>query len=248
MNRVIRRNLLRTTFATLFTHRLIFLIAALLVSHHAHSSPLSDDAMLKKLVEWQLGFTTNQQQYDTDTAAQAKPAWALSELRILRIWHDREDGYWLYYEVSQPAVRPDRNEIWRAYRNEFGDLKIDIHWFKDTEAGLKYWGKWKTPEAFDDIKMSEFRTQAGCNLTYHWIPDTEKFSGINSHKDCPVGTGYILQHIEISKTDEDILQRNDWHTFYDAQGVPKSGAEFKTGTAGAYIHYYQETYPLNIVP
>ncbi|MBX2848759.1 MAG: hypothetical protein KTR16_10585 [Acidiferrobacterales bacterium] len=199
---------------------------------------LKQDEVLNKLLDWHIGFATNQAQYDADKDARIKPAWALSELRLTKIWPEREDGHWVYYEVSQPQVRPDRNEIWKLYRSELGDLKVDVYRFNDIERGLTFWGKWNTPDIFEEISLDELTTVAGCNGTYHWLPESNKFSGINSHHDCPVGNGYILQHIEISEDSNGDLQRNDWHWFFNGEGVAKTGPEFKLGNMGPYIHKY----------
>ena len=216
---------------------LIFLVL-LGLANPAYSLDLEQDETLTKLLDWHLGFATNQVQYAADKAAGVTPAWALSELRLTQIWSDRDDAYWIYYEVSQPAVRPDRNEIWKLYRNEMGDLQVDIYRFNDIEYGLTYYGKWTTPEVFEAVELSELSTHAGCNLTYHWIPGVSKFSGINSHYDCPVGNGYILQHIEISEDADGVLQRDDWHWFFDGEGVAKTGPSFKLGNMGPYVHKY----------
>lgn len=217
----------------------------ILLSLFAFANPVcaasvAQDEVLDKLLDWHLGFATNQAQYDADKAAGVSPAWALSELRFAKIWPERTDGYWIYYEVSQPDVRPDRNEIWRLYRNEFGDLKVDIYRFNDIDRGLMLWGKSDSPEAFDQLELEELATIQGCNGTYHWLPELNKFSGINSHHDCPVGNGYILQHIEISEDANGVLQRNDWHWFFDGEGVSKTGSVFKLANMGPYIHKYVE--------
>ena len=196
------------------------------------------DLVIDRLLEWHLGFTTNQAQYQADKEAGEQPAWALSEMRLTQIWTGRDDGYWIYYEVSQPAVRPDRNEIWNMYRNDHGDMKVDVYRFNNVEAGLAYWGKSQTPEVFEEIQLDQLTTVQGCNSTFHWIPELNKFSGINSHYDCPVGNGYILQHIEITKDAVGTIQRNDWHWFFDGDGVAKTGPAFKLGNMGPYIHKY----------
>ncbi|MDO6695078.1 CpcT/CpeT family chromophore lyase [Aliiglaciecola sp. 3_MG-2023] len=212
----------------------------------AQAQNLEDETMLKKFVQWHLGFTTNVQQRDKDLAAKAEPRWGLSELRFQRIWHKRNDGYWIYYETSQPDVRPDRNQIWHLYRNDFGNLKVDLYSFKNIKHGLSFWGKGDDPEAFETIKMDELSTVAGCNATYHWIPEFARFSGVNTHQKCfTIGKSYLLQHVEISKMKDGTLVRNDWHSFYDENGVAKQGAKFKRGDQGPTIHLYTETYDLN---
>lgn len=216
----------------------LMLLSVFALLNPVYAQDLEEDAVLAKLLDWHLGFATNQTQFDADKEAGVTPAWALSELRINQIWPEREDGYWVYYEVSQPEVRPDRNEIWQLYRNEMGDLQVDIYKFNDLDRGLTFWGKWDTPEVFDEIEFDELWTHAGCNLTYHWRADSKKFSGINSHGDCPVGTGYILQHIELSEDSAGVLQRNDWHWFFDGEGIAKTGPLFKLGNMGPYIHKY----------
>lgn len=216
----------------------LLLLSLCFVGTAAYSADAGQDEVLDKLMEWHLGFATNQAQYEADKAAGVQPAWALSELRFTEIWPEREGGYWIYYEVSQPEVRPDRNEIWNLYRNELGNLKVDVYRFKDIDRGLTFWGKWDRPETFEQIELEELSTVAGCNSTYHWLPELNKFSGINSHYDCPVGNGYILQHIEISEDSSGVLQRNDWHWFFDGEGVAKTGPAFKLGNMGPYIHKY----------
>lgn len=212
----------------------------------ARAEGLKDDALLTKFADWHLGFTTNQAQHDADLANEAKPRWALSELRFHRIWSERDDGYWIYYETSQPDVRPDRNEIWRLYRSDLGDLKVDIYAFNDTARGLAFWGKGADAEVFDAIAMDELSTRAGCNATYHWLPDFERFVGTNPHGKCTtIGASYLLQHVEIGLTEDGTLERNDWHSFYDENGVAKVGAQFKFGDQGAYRHLYTERYALD---
>lgn len=211
----------------------------------SQAGTLSDDAKLTKLADWHLGFTTNIAQHDADIAAGANPRWALSELRFHQIWSHRDDGYWLYYETSQPDVRPDRNEIWRLYRNDQGDLKVDIYQFNDVQAGLAMWGKGGDPEAFDSVSLNDISTRAGCNATYHWREEFERFVGVNAHGECTtIGDSYLLQHVEISKTESGKLVRRDWHVFYDENGIAKRGEGYKFGDQGPYIHIYLERFAL----
>ena len=220
-------------------------LALFLPSVAAYAQSLQDDVELTKFAEWHLGFTTNVVQRDADLAAGVDPRWALSELRFHRIWADRDDGYWLYYETSQPDVRPDRNEIWRLYRNDQGNLKVDIFLFNDIAAGLSYWGKGGDAGVFESIGLEDLSTQPGCNATYHWRADFERFVGVNPHGECMTfGGSYLLQHVEISKAEDSTLTRKDWHMFYDENGVAKRGQGFKFGDQGPYIHLYTERYEL----
>lgn len=180
-----------------------------------------------------------------DLGAEATPRWGLSELRFRQIWSNRNDGYWLYYETSQPDVRPDRNQIWKLYRNTEGNLKVDAYNFKDLEAGLALWGKSGDDNTFEAIKIDDLTTTPGCNATYAWRADFERFVGTNLHQECyTFGKSYLLQHVEISKTDDGTLVRKDWHTFYDENGIAKKGAAYKTGTNGSTTHLYTERYEL----
>lgn len=227
------------------TFKFAFMFMALL-SFGVPAQSLEDDALLTKFADWHLGFTTNRVQHDADLAAKAKPRWALSELRFNRIWHDRDDGYWIYYETSQPDVRPDRNEIWRLYRNDLGYLQIDIHLFNDVKQGLTYWGKGSDAKAFETLRTNDISTRAGCNPIYHWRPEYQRFVGVNPHEECKTfGDSYILQHVEIHKKEDGTLVRKDWHSFYDGSGVAKRGTGFKFGDQGPYIHFYTERYTLN---
>lgn len=199
----------------------------------------SGDSELDKLIDWHLGHATNKVQYETDKAAGVEPAWAYSDLRFQQIWQDRSDGVWIYYETSQPDVRPDRNEIWRVYRNEAGNLRVDLYYWNDIKDGLSYWGKGEDVDAFSAVSLDDLTVQEGCGLTYHWVPEFERFSGINPHGTCTVGTGYILQHLEISKDESGNLIRKDWHWFFDKNGEAKMGSSgFKLGLHGAYVHEY----------
>lgn len=221
-------------------------VLAVAASLGARADTFKDDAMLTKFADWHLGFTTNMAQRDADVAAGADPRWALSELRFHRIWHDRDDGYWLYYETSQPDVRPDRNEIWRLYRNDRGNLKVDIHLFNDVQRGLTFWGQGADAKAFDVLEMDDISTSTGCNATYHWRDEFKRFVGVNPHGEClTFGNSYLLQHVEIGEAEDGTLVRKDWHSFYDENGVAKKGVGFKFGDQGPYLHLYTERYPLD---
>lgn len=209
----------------------------------AEADKLETDEVLEKFVDWHLGFATNKIQHDAALEADLNPRWALSELRFQRIWHDREDGYWIYYETSQPDVRPDRNEIWNVYRNDIGDLKVDIHFFDDTEKGLTYWGKGGNPAAFEDLTLDDITSRPGCNATYNWRPDFERFVGSNPHQECQtIGDSYIHQHVEFGLDEEGTLFRNDWHSFFDGEGKAKPSVTYNFGDQGPYVHLYTERY------
>ena len=211
-----------------------------------HAQSHKDDSLLNKFVDWHLGFTTNVMQVDADLAAKANPRWGLSELRFQQIWHDRDDGYWIYYETSQPDVRPDRNQIWRLYRNTHGDLKVDSYFFNDIKQGLAFWGKGNDATLFEDIDMADLTTREGCNATYHWLAEFERFVGVNPHGECfTIGKSYLLQHVEISMAEDGTLIRKDWHSFYDENGIAKRGSQFKLGDQGPTVHLYTERYELN---
>lgn len=187
------------------------------------------DALLAKFAHWHLGFTTNAKQRDADLAEKVSPRWGLSELRFQRIWPQRSDGYWLYYETSQPDVRPDRNQIWHLYRDAQGALRIDSYNFKDIDAGLTYWGKGANAKAFDRVDMADLVSTPGCNAAYVWREDFERFIGVNPHEECKtIGASYLLQHVEISRLKDGTLVRKDWHTFYDGDGISKRGQKFKS--------------------
>ena len=226
-----------------------FLLMVATASFGAQADTLKDDAVLTKLADWHVGFTTNVAQRDADLAIEADPRWALSELRFQRIWHGRDDGYWLYYETRQPDVRPDRNEIWRLYRNGQGDLQVDIYLFNDVDKGLALWGKGGDPQSFETIEMGDLATRAGCSAVYHWRAEFERFVGVNPHGECQTfGKSYLLQHVEISEAKDGTLVRKDWHSFYNEKGVAKRGAGFKFGDQGPYIHLYTERYELSPGP
>lgn len=221
------------------------LIVGLVLPSQAFADSHRDDELLSKFVSWHLGFTSNVIQRDVDLAAKANPRWGLSELRFQQIWRDREDGYWIYYETSQPDVRPDRNQIWRLFRNDQGDLKVDLYFFNDVEKGLTFWGKGNDATAFENVSIDELTTREGCNATYHWREKLQRFVGVNPHGEClTIGKSYLLQHVEISKNDDGNLVRKDWHSFYDENGIAKRGGNFKLGDQGATIHIYSETYQL----
>ena len=225
---------------------LFTVLLSLALTTGAHAQSLKDDAVLTKFVDWHLGFTTNVAQVNADLAAKADPRWGLSELRFQQIWHDREDGYWLYYETSQPDVRPNRNQIWRLYRNAYGSLKVDLYFFNDIEKGLTFWGKGNDASLFNEIDIDELSTREGCNATYHWLEEFERFVGVNPHGQCfTIGKSYLLQHVEISMADDGTLMRKDWHSFYDENGIAKQGSQFKLGDQGPTVHLYTERYKLN---
>ncbi|MEL7219444.1 MAG: CpcT/CpeT family chromophore lyase, partial [Pseudomonadota bacterium] len=133
-----------------------------------------------------------------------------------------------------------RNEIWRIYRNEAGYLRVDLYYFKDIQAGLKFWGKGDDKDAFTSITLDDLELKEGCGLTYHWVPEYNLFSGINPHGKCAVGAGYILQHLELSRDESGTLIRKDWHWFFDENGEAKGGTGFKLGIHGAYVHQYSD--------
>jgi CpeT/CpcT family (DUF1001). len=85
-------------------------------------------------------------------------------LHIARLWPERKDEYWYYFEYSDPADgRVTRQRIFRLLSDN-----VDIHSIMYRLPGdpASYAGEWRKPRPFASVDPSSLREIEGCRALW----------------------------------------------------------------------------------
>ena len=145
-------------------------------------------------------------------------------LRMVPIWKNK--GHYLYVEQAmfKKQEKPYRVRIYKLTQK--GDSFVsEIHTLKNEKDWI---GKWKTPEAFDNLSENDIELKQGCEVTLKRIAKN-KFAGQTGYKTCPSelrGASYATSKVTV--TENEILSWDQGFDKTDKQvwGAEKGGYHF----------------------
>lgn len=183
-----------------------------------HSSKSDVDEELNEL------FSLMQGSFHSEKQAQSDSTYYNISLHMYPIWKDK--GNFLYVEQALTSMqdKPYRQRIYEVKRlndsvfsSAVFTLDVDSLWV----------GKWKTPQAFNTITLSDISLKEGCQVLLKRVGD-EHFKGQTGKNTCASslrGASFARSEVEIFK--DKIIS---WDRGFDAQGNYVWGAE-----KGGYI-------------
>ncbi|MFD0860734.1 chromophore lyase CpcT/CpeT [Sungkyunkwania multivorans] len=194
---------------------LMFTTFALMVGCRTSSKT---DAELDELFMMMQGSFSSEQQAAKDSA------YYYISLHMYPIWEDR--GHFLYVEQALHTLpdRPYRQRIFELRRVDQNTLSSHSYVLPNDTLWV---GKWKTPEAFDDLRLDDLKEREGCELRLV-KQDDGSFKGSTGDKTCEsslLGAAYATSQVVID--DQKLIS---WDRGFDKEGNQVWGAE-----KGGYI-------------
>ena len=88
--------------------------------------------------------------FSSQEQAAADPDFSDIRLHMVRIWPERDDGYWLYVEQAAASSldRPYRQRVYRLTRVDESTFESAVFELDDP---LQYAGEWKKSYALDGL-------------------------------------------------------------------------------------------------
>lgn len=144
-------------------------------------------------------------------------------LRMTPIW--KKKGHYLYVEQAmfEKQDSPYRVRIYKVSQRN-NEFISEIYTLKNEKEWI---GKWKTPEAFDNLAESDIELKPGCEVILKKQPDGT-FIGQTGEKTCPSelrGASYASSKVTVTPTQ--ILSLD--------QGFDKDGKQVWGAIKGGYI-------------
>lgn len=144
-------------------------------------------------------------------------------LRMTPIW--KKKGHYLYVEQAmfEKQDSPYRVRIYKVSQRN-NEFISEIYTLKNEKEWI---GKWKTPEAFDNLAESDIELKPGCEVILKKQPDGT-FIGQTGEKTCPSelrGASYASSKVTVTPT-----QILSWD-----QGFDKDGKQVWGAIKGGYI-------------
>ena len=164
-------------------------------------------------------FELMQGSFDSSEQAAQDSAYYAISLHMYPIWPER--GQYLYVEQALAAMqdKPYRQRVY-ALRS-VGDGVVESHVYKI--PGDSLWvGKWRTPEAFEVLTLSDLEHLEGCEVRLTQVGEGH-FSGATGDQSCPsvlYGASYAQSQVDV-KPD----RVESWDRGFDAEGNHIWGAE-----------------------
>lgn len=159
--------------------------------------------------------------FDTRQQSQADPTGVRHLLlHVVRIWPQRADGPWFYFEEAAAAA-PDRPHRQRVLRLSVagGDV-FELSVFALPADPQRFAGSWLDARRLDAIGPEQLDGRAGCTM-YLKRRDDGAFVGATLGMDCPgeeFGSAYMQCDLVIRATRLEV-----WERVYDGEGRQIAG-------------------------
>ena len=164
-------------------------------------------------------FELMQGSFDSSEQAAKDSAYYAISLHMYPIWPDR--GQFLYVEQALAAMqnKPYRQRVYELRTVEDG--VVESHVYKIPADSL-WVGKWRTPEAFEVLTLSDLEHLEGCEVRLTQLGEGH-FSGATGDQTCPS----VLYGASYAQSQVDVLpdRVESWDRGLDAEGNHIWGAE-----------------------
>ena len=164
-------------------------------------------------------FEMMQGSFDSQAQAALDSSYYAISLHMYPIWPER--GQFLYVEQALASMqdKPYRQRIYELRTFEGG--VVESHVYK-IPADSSWVGKWKTPEAFEALALSDLDHLEGCEVRLAPIAEAH-YSGSTGDQTCPsVLYGAAYAHSQVDVQPDRI---ESWDRGFDAEGNHIWGAE-----------------------
>lgn len=142
-------------------------------------------------------------------------------LRMIPIWPDRSDGYWLYVEqaMSTALEKPYRQRIYQVVALTDSTFESRVYEFDNP---LQYANAWKDVRKLDSLREGRLQLREGCSIRLQYHSSEQVFSGKTDEKSCSSalrGASYATSEVRI-----DAGGLLSWDRGWDANGKQVWGA------------------------
>ena len=164
-------------------------------------------------------FELMQGSFDSSEQAAQDSAYYAISLHMYPIWSER--GQYLYVEQALAAMqdKPYRQRVYELRSMEDG--VVESHVYKIPADSL-WVGKWRTPEAFEALALSDLEHLEGCEVRLTQVGEGH-FSGATGDQTCPsvlYGASYAQSEVDVFPD-----RVESWDRGFDAEGNHIWGAE-----------------------
>ncbi len=165
------------------------------------------DSNFNTLRDWMTGSFSSAEQAKTDTN------FLDIRLEMVQIWHDRNDGIWLYVEqaAAWALKKPYRQRVYRIAAKPDNTYESAVFELPDP---LRFAGRWNEENAFSDLTPDSLILREGCAITLSFTDSA--FVGSTDGKRCLStlrGASYATSEVRI---EENVL--NSWDRGFDKKG------------------------------
>lgn len=147
------------------------------------------------LVDWMTGIYASEAQSKTD------PEYFDIRLAMARIWHDREDGVWLYVEqaVAQMMDKPYRQRVYRL--RHVGARIYESSVYELPGDPLAHAGAHTTEKPLGEMSPDDLTLMPGCGVVLRRMPDGT-FAGSTLGSQCGSdfrGASYATSEVRVTE-------------------------------------------------
>lgn len=175
---------------------------------------VSQKEELATLLGWMTGYFSSAQQAEKDSD------YFDIRLRMVQIWKDRKDGYWLYVEqaIAGNEEKPYRQRVYNIRVRDDSTFESVVYALPEP---LRFAGKWNDDEPLYPLNIDSLLLRDGCNVFLRKVGSIA-FTGGTIGKGCISdikGAAYATSEVTISKN-----QIISWDRGFDADGNQVWGA------------------------
>ena len=177
---------------------------------------------LATLLSWMTGYFSSAQQ------AQKDSDYFDIRLRLVQIWKERNDGYWLYVEQATAGSedKPYRQRVYNIRVRDDSTFESVVYSIPEP---LRFAGKWAEEAPLGHLTVDSLLLRDGCAVVLRKVGSIA-FTGGTEGTGCTSdlkGAAYATSEVTISKN-----QIISWDRGYDADnrqvwGARKGGYVFK---------------------
>jgi hypothetical protein len=157
--------------------------------------------------------------FSSRAQAQADKDFLDIELRVVRIWRDRNDGPWLYVEQASSAhtSRPYRQRVYQLVRTPQG---FASRVYLLPGEVLRFAGQWREADPLANVTPADLQLRDGCTV---WLTvKGSGYAGATQGQQCASdlrGASYATSEVVI-----DSKGMTSWDRGYNAAGQQVWGA------------------------
>lgn len=144
-----------------------------------------------------LGFMTGS--FSSEEQARLDPDFFDIRLQVVRVWPERQDGYWLYVEqaAAESLDRPYRQRVYHLQRHDGSTIESMVFTMPEP---LTYAGEWKKEVPLARLTPESLVRKRGCSIMLV-KKGTAAFSGSIVAHECASdlrGAAYATSEVEIN--------------------------------------------------
>lgn len=164
--------------------------------------------------------------YTSAEQAKADSSYLAMELEVVRIWHKRKDGAWLYVEQAHADNKEKPEGQWMYHLSQVNDSTFTWDMLKIRNAA-EFRGAYAVPGRLLGLATDSLERQVGCAITLH--KRGQLYVGSSAEGQCnSTQGGAAYSSTEVMLSNERLVI---WERGWNAQGKQVWGGE-----VGGYVY------------